>query len=123
MGGRAVSYLMDGINNNDMAMAGGGAAFIVGSVLMAVKDHGSYMKAKATREHDRSLKDKMANDFDNAEQGEGLTAVVNITIDGQRSVDWGENKPSEVTTHGLNVDANNTQSYEKYRDNSSAVLT
>jgi hypothetical protein len=109
MGGRAVSYLMDGINNNDMAMAGGGAAFIVGSVLMAVKDHGSYMKAKATREHDRSLKEKMADDFDHAEQGDGLTAVVNITIDGQRSVDWGDNKPPEATTHGLNVDVGSTQ--------------
>ena len=123
MGGRAVSYLMDGINNNDMAMAGGGAAFIVGSVLMAVKDHKSYMKAKVTREYDRSLKEKIADDFDHAEQGDGLTAVVNITIDGQKSVDWGDNKLSEVTTHSLKIDANNAQDFEKYRDNSGSVLT
>tara|TARA_R110002124_G_scaffold287216_1_gene471450 strand:+ start:145063 stop:146058 length:996 start_codon:yes stop_codon:yes gene_type:complete len=121
MGARAVSYLLDGVNNNDMAMAGGGAAFIVGSVLMAVKDHSSYMNAKIRRAEKRSLKEKMASDFDNAERGEGLSAVVEISADGKKSVGWGESQLSAVTINGVSVERGDEQNAEENKGKGSSA--
>ena len=71
----------------------------------------------------RSLKDKIANDFDAAEQGEGLTAVVRITIDGQKSVDWGDNNLSEVTAYGAGIDVEKIHNFEYNRDVLGTALT
>lgn len=92
MGTRAVSYLMDGINNNDLAMAGGGASFIVGAALMVFKDHGSYMKARAERqaskENEDGLKQKIADDFCDAEFGAPLQATLQFKGNGAASLCW-----------------------------------
>jgi|TARA_R110002126_G_scaffold3263_1_gene18440 hypothetical protein len=89
---RAVSYLMDGINNGDMAMAGGGASFIIGAGLMLFKDHGSYMSARAERQQKREakgdLKSKMTTDFTSAEQGEALCATLRFKECGGQSIEW-----------------------------------
>ena len=116
MGTRAVSYLVDGINNGDLAMAGGGASFIVGATLMAFKDHKSYMKARAERkakaeDSDMVLKTKFADDFENAEYGEPVNAIAEIDGSGNLKMKWGikiddavqqmEDKLNIKTTHNI----------------------
>lgn len=86
---RAASYLMDGINNNDLAMAGGGASFIVGATLMAIKDHRSYMTARAERKEEKGLKEKAKEDFGQAKQGAPLTFMAEIDSKGHVSARWG----------------------------------
>lgn len=91
---RAVSYLQDGVNNNDVAMAGGGASFILGAVLMMYKDHKSYMKARHDRqakaeEAKESLKTLVADQFEEAEGGPSLTSVLTTDDVGYTNVDWG----------------------------------
>ncbi len=86
---RAASYLIDGINNNDLAMAGGGASFIVGATLMAIKDHRSYMKARAERKEEKGLKEKAREDFKYAEKGKPVTFLAEMKPDGNISARWG----------------------------------